>query len=141
MTASLTMVNWLAVVVAAMATFFLGALWYTAIFGGAWARLNGYTELKLAEIRKDKPPALFFTAMIVAYLLIASVVAMIARAAGVASAVDGALLGLLLWIGLALGIGITAYVASDKPVGVYAIDLSYQLIFLVMIGAIVGAWA
>ena len=33
-------INWLAVLVAGLAYFFLGALWYTALFGKKWQSYN-----------------------------------------------------------------------------------------------------
>jgi hypothetical protein len=140
MNLTLESINWLAVIVAALATFFLGGLWYTALFGKSWVRLHGYTEAQIAAMKQAKPPAVFFSVMIVSYLLVACIVAIIAGASGIESAVGGATLGLLLWFGFALAIGLTSYIASDKPFGVYAIDLSYQFVFLIMTGAIIGAW-
>lgn len=61
-------------------------------------------------------------------------------AIGVASLSDGVLLGFLLWLGVALPIGITAWIASNRPFGAFAIDFAYQLVFLLMVGAILGAW-
>jgi len=47
-------INYWAVLVAALATFMLGGLWYTALFGKAWARLSGYSDAKLAEISRSR---------------------------------------------------------------------------------------
>ena len=49
-------INYLAVLVAALATFFLGALWYSPIlFAKAWMRAHDYTPEKLHQMKK-KPP-------------------------------------------------------------------------------------
>ena len=70
-----------------------------------------------------------------------AVIAVLASAAGIASWTDGLVLGLLLWLGFAAAIGLTAWVASDRPLGGYAIDWGYQLVFLPMMGAIIGTTA
>jgi len=140
MTVDLSGLNWWAVLVAGFATFFLGAVWYMALFGKLWQRLHGYSEEKVRAMQKARPPAVFFGVMIASYLVLALIVAVIARAAGVSSAGAGATLGLLLWVGPALAIGATAWIASDKPVGAFAIDWAYQLVFLVMMGVIIGGW-
>jgi hypothetical protein len=133
-------VNWWAVLVAAVATFFLGALWYTALFGKLWVRLNGYTDEQVKQMQKDRPPPVFFGTMIASYLLLALVVAVLVGSCNISSARDGAALGFLLWLGVAVCIGLTSWVASSKRFGVYAIDLTYQLVFLIMTGAILGGW-
>lgn len=133
-------INWWAVLVAAVATFFLGGLWYGALFKEAWVRLHGYTPEKVKAMQARHPPPLFFSVMLAAYLVVAAVIAVLASAAGIASWTDGLVLGLLLWLGFAAAIGLTAWVASDRPLGGYAIDWGYQLVFLPMMGAIIGAW-
>lgn len=133
-------VNWLAVLVAAVATFLLGGLWYTALFGKLWQRLNGYSEEKVKAMQKARPPQVFFSVMFACYLVLAAVIAVLFASFGIASAGAGATVGLLLWVGPAAAIGVTAWLANDKPFGVYAIDLAYQFTFLVMMGAILGGW-
>ena len=34
----------------------------------------------------------------------------------------------------------TRHISVDEPLGLYLIDQSYQLLFLVIMGAILGAW-
>src|SRR2546421_7999715 len=133
-------VNGLAVLVAGAATFFLGGLWYQALFGKLWKKLHGFSDEELRALQAKRPPALFFGGMIVAYLLLAAVMALILGALGPHGWRGGAVLGLLLWLGPALAIGFTAWLASDKHIGIFVIDWAYQLCFLVMMGAILGGW-
>ena len=46
-------INYPAVVVAALAGFFLGWLWYMPLFGKAWREARGITEQMAAEGQKD----------------------------------------------------------------------------------------
>lgn len=133
-------VNVWAVLVAGMATFFLGGAWYTALFGKAWVRLHGYTPEQVAAMQKARPPHVFFSVMVVSYLVLAYIIAVLAAWAGVGSVGGGVMLGLLLWIGPAMCIGATAFIASNKPLGAFAIDWAYQFVFLLMMGAIIGGW-
>ena len=133
-------VRWLHVVVAALATFLLGGLWYTALFGKLWQRLHGYSDEKLEEMRKLHPPPVFFGVMLFSYLLLALVCELCFRALAIDTALEGAQFGFLLWLGVAFAIGLTAWIASDKPFGACALDLAYQLAFLVMTGAILAGW-
>lgn len=132
--------NYWAVTVAAVATFMLGSLWYTALFGKLWQRLHGYSDEKVKAMQQARLPAVFFSVMLVSYFVLALAVGVVFSLAGIQSAVGGAALGLTLWLGLSAAIGATEHVASDRPIGVYLIDRSYQLLSLVMIGVIIGTW-
>lgn len=140
MTFSLESVNWLAVAVAAVATFFLGGLWYQALFGKLWVKLHGYSEEKVTQMRAAKPPTLFFGGMVAAYFLLAVVLSVFINATATTTWSGGAMLGFLLWLGPAMAMGFTAWLASDRVIGVFILDWAYQLVFLVMMGAILGAW-
>ena len=139
MTLNFESVNWLAVGVAAIATFFLGGFWYTAL-SKPWQRLHGYTDEQVAAMKKLRPPAVFFGGMIVSYVVLAAVLGVLFATFGISSLSAGLTVGLLLWLGIAAPIGITAWIASNKPFGAIGIDLAYQLTFLLMVGAILGAW-
>lgn len=136
---NLATIHWLAVAVAAIATFFLGGFWYT-VFAKPWVRLHGYTPEQVAEMKRLRPPAVFFGGMIVCYFILAIVMAVLLQNLSSPGVGGGIVLGLLLWIGVAVPIGITGWLASAKPLAVYGIDLGYQMVFLVAGGAILGAW-
>ncbi|MFN0136181.1 MAG: DUF1761 domain-containing protein [Phycisphaerae bacterium] len=131
--------NYAAIAVAGFAAFFLGGIWYTAL-AGPWTRMNGFTPEKAEQMKKDRPPQLFFGGMIGSYLVLALIVAIVAQLAGVTTLGSGIMLGLLLWVGPAACIGLTNWIASDKPIGVFFIDAAYQFVYLLLMGAIVGAW-
>jgi hypothetical protein len=131
--------NLLALLVAVVATFAIGALWYSPLlFGNMWVRAHGYSPERLERMKKGAPRAYGFS--FVAFLVMAHVFAFLAMRVGVGSALGGAKLGLTLWVGFALTIGLTAWVYSDKPVTTYLIDAGYQLVYLLIMGAIIGGW-
>lgn len=133
-------INWMAVAASAVATFFLGAVWYTALFGRAWREAHGYSEEQMKRMQARRPMPVFFGMMLVAYIVLAVVVALLADLVGARSAAAGATLGALLWLGPAAGIGVTEHISSDRPWRAYWIDRSFQLIYLVMMGVILAAW-
>ena len=49
-------INYWAVLVAAVATFLLGAVWYTVLFGSQRRQLLGYTEEQLKQMEQAAPP-------------------------------------------------------------------------------------
>src|SRR2546421_7586979 len=95
-------VNWLAVLVAGAATFFLGGVWYQALFGKLWKKLHGFTDEQVKALHAKRPPALFFGGMLVAYLVLAAVMALLMGACHIERWQDGVAFGLMLWLGPAL---------------------------------------
>ncbi len=57
-----------------------------------------------------------------------------------ASAVQGAVLGLLIWVGVSATSGAAKNAACDKPLSAYLIDCGHELAALVVMGVIIGAW-
>ena len=44
------------------------------------------------------------------------------------------------WLGFAATIGMTAHLFSDRKLSAYLIDVAYQLVYMLAMGAILGAW-
>lgn len=140
MTVAWDQVNYWAAVVAGLAAMVLGMVWYGGPLGKLWVRLNGYTEEEVKQMQAARPPIIFLGGMLLSYQVLALVFAVLAVMARVQSPLDGVLLGVMLWVGLAATIGYTAHLASNKHIGVYVLDASYQLVFLIAMGAIIGSW-
>ncbi|HEY3245366.1 MAG TPA: DUF1761 domain-containing protein [Phycisphaerae bacterium] len=139
-TFDLAKINWLAVFTAALATFFLGAVWYQALFGNLWKRLHGYTHEQLRAMQAKRPPLVFFGGMIGAYLLLAFVMALLVTAFNVTGIAGGLALGLLLWLGPTSAVAFTGWLAADKAIGTYGLDAAYQFVYMAMIGVILAVW-
>ena len=139
MTLMYTPLNPLAIVAAVVATFALGALWYSPLlFGNMWVRAHGYAGERLERMKKAAPRA--YGVSFVAFFVLAGVLAFLAGRVGVGTALGGMRLGFAVWVGFAATIGLTAWVYSDKPFATYLIDAGYQLAYLLLMGAIIGAW-
>jgi len=133
-------VNFLAVLVSALVAFLVGGAWYTALFGKFWVKLHGYTPEQVKEMQARRPPPVFFGGMFVSYLVLALVVALLLTGLQEKTLLAGVALGVLLWVGPAAAIAFTGHLAGDKPLAVYLIDVGCQLVYLVLMGAILGAW-
>jgi hypothetical protein len=132
-------VNWLAVVVAALAWFALGAGWYMAPpIARAWQRAGAI------EVPEDgKPNPMVFVLTLAAYLVAAAVTAMLAVAIGTSGVGAGAALGATVGVGYALtAAAITAiYDTKPEPFTWFWINGVFNLIGLTVVGAIIGAFA
>lgn len=60
--------------------------------------------------------------------------------AGATTAMQGASLGFLLWIGFLATLGLTAHMFSEKKISVYLLDAGYQLVYSVTMGIIIAVW-
>lgn len=129
----------LSTIVAALVAFAIGALWYSPIlFAKAWVRAHGYTPERVAAIQASA--ARTYTGTFVALLLMAGVLHIVLAHLGADSARDGAGWGFHLWLGIALPLGFIAHLYSDKSAAAFAIDAGYQLVYMTVMGAILGAW-
>lgn len=130
--------NWLAVIVAAVAYFALGGIWYAQpVFGRAWARASGI------EIPEGEAPGASFYVFPALVCLVATIAtAMLAEATGSDSVGNGIVLGLVVGVGYALAVSALGGVFDQKPnPGAWvAIVGGYHVVGLVIVGIIVSAW-
>jgi hypothetical protein len=138
MSIDLSQINVWAVLVAAIAAFLVGGVWYGALFAKPWVVLNKHSEQAVAEMQKKQGRnlAVFF----VAELVIAAMLAVLVANLGIATALGGLALGLLLWLGDRATIGLSRNVANDKPTGAFLIDTGYDLASVTVMSVIIGAW-
>lgn len=132
----LSLINWLAVVVAALSCFLLGGLWYSPLlFGKAWQRANGFTDEQLKQGNMAKIFGFSFL-----FALIMSVnLALFLAAPGITMAF-GATAGFLAGFGWsAMSIGIMA-LFERRPWPYLFINGGYAIVALVIMGTIIGAW-
>ncbi len=132
-------INYLAVAVAAIGTFFIGGAWYSALFRSAWVKAHGFTDEQVKTLEAKHSPPLFFGGMLVCYFVMALVIALIFHAGGINTAKAGLFWGGLLWL-VHSSLKMTDHLASGKPFAAFGIDASFQLIALLLTGAIVGGW-
>lgn len=132
--------HWPVILGAALAAWLIGALWYSPLlFARAWVKAHGHTPEKLAAMRANAGKA--YAGSFLAFVLIAYVLHLFLHRLGVTSASAGVVWAFHAWLGFALPIGFTANLYSDKPIATFIIDAGYQLLYLVVMGAILGRWA
>lgn len=140
MNIDMSQVNWLAVLVAGVAAFMLGGAWYSALFGKLWMRLQGWSDEKVAEMKKTMSPGKFLGGMMACCLVLAVAVEFLVVALNLTTATAGACLGSILWLGPAGANAMMVHIASHRRMGLYLIDAGYQFVCLVTQGMILAAW-
>jgi len=129
-------VNFFAIGVSVIAVILIGALWYSPLlFGDAWLKGHGYTTDHMKEIAGRN---LLFS--LISYAVMASVLSVLCSYAGVSSYSHGALMGALVWVGFLATLGMTAHLVLDRPWSIYFIDVGYQFVYSITMGAIIGGW-
>ena len=128
--------NYAAIVVAAVAYWLLGAVWYGVLFSKPWMEL----EHMSMEQAKSMNPVLPYVITLLLNLLIAYVVAQICVWRNANTVGRGAAVGVLLWVGIVGPLTFTTYMYEMRPHLLFAINEFYPLAGLVLMGAILGAW-
>jgi Protein of unknown function (DUF1761) len=132
--------NWLAVLVAALAYFVLGGIWYAPpVFGKAWMAAAGYAEPADGE----GPGSAIYIAPLIGDIIAAIAVGMLAAASGSDTMSEGIVLGLVTGIGVAgVVVGTTAVFESNKPSASRWgwITGLYHALGFVLMAVIVSVW-
>ena len=132
-------INYLAVIVAGLANWLLGALWYGPLFGNKWLQLMGWDQAKVAAVQQQGVAKSMIISFIGA-LLTALILAVIYARAGVQSWLDGLKIALYIWFGFVALIGMDTVIFEQRNYGLYQINSTYHLAGLLIAGAIIGAW-
>jgi hypothetical protein len=132
-------INILAVLASAVATFALGALWYSPLlFAKQWVAAHGFTPEKLEAMRKGSGPAYGVTFL--CWLLMSAALAVLTHRMGIRSVLGGLKLGALCWAGFAATVGLSGQMFSGRRLAVFLIDAGYQLASLLGMGVILAIW-
>jgi hypothetical protein len=129
-----TGVNWIAVVIAAVVGLVIGFVWYAPqVFGRRWAESAG---IELPGPGNVQPTV--YVLAVVSVLVTAYVLALLVKATGAASIIDGAVLGFLAWLGFVATWTLTGVIFERKPWMYWYLNAGQGLISLVVMGAILG---
>ena len=131
--------NCLAVVVAAIAYWLLGAVWFAVLFTKPWMQLEHIPPEQVAAM-KGAASAFPYIMSFVLNLIIAFVLAQLCAWRNATTAARGASLGVLLWIGLVGPVTYTTSMYEMRPLNLFLINEGYVLVGLFLMGAILGAW-
>lgn len=130
-------VNWVAVLVAAIVWFVLGAGWYIAPpIATRWARAGG---IEMPEGASPDPKVFVLT--LVVYFVVTLAVGMLAVATDTNSAGEGAVLGAVVGGVLVCAAAISAiYDQKPEPLNYFWINGVFNFVALIVVGVIIGVW-
>ena len=127
--------NWLALIAAAIANMILGFVYYhPRVLGTRWMALMGKSMADVASAGM----AYAYTA--VGALVAAFVVAQFIRWSDSYTALGGAFIGAVGWLGFTATATFADYLFSGRPWGLWSIQNGYQVLGFALMGAIIGVW-
>jgi hypothetical protein len=129
-------VNWLAVVVAALAKFAIGGVWYSPpAFGPRWGAIVGVTP-EAFKARMGRAMATDLLASVV----LAWVLANVLKFTGATGLIPGVRVSFFLWLGFVATPLLSTTMYEGRPVALFAINAGYWLVSMLLMGAVIGVW-
>ena len=127
-------VNWLAIIVAAVAAFGVGAIWYSPLlFTKAWIRESGVDE---ARARNATMPLLMGTSFLLVLLATFVFAAFLGPNVNVGSGALYGFLAGLFWVTGYLGVN---YLFEGRSFMLFLINGGYNVASFTVMGAVLGA--
>ena len=134
-------VNWISVLVAAVASMVVGMVWYSkTMFGGMWMQLSGRTEKDMQKAKQKGIGKIMFAAFIAA-LVTSWVLGWLVHYMNAMSWVDGVQVGFWLWLGFIVTVSLGGVLFEKRPVTAFLISIGYQLVAVLIFGAVLAVWA
>ncbi len=137
LTEILSSLNWLHVLVAAVAYFALGALWYSFLFKDQWIKLSG---VNMDDPNAKKGAAGVMVCSFVLILVQTIGIAVLERHFMTTGLISGLKMGIFVGAVFAATAISINYLYNMKPKMLYVIDCGYQIIGCGIAGAIMAAW-
>lgn len=135
-------VNYLAVILAAIAGMCIGFIWYgPVLFGRVWMKEMGYTDKSLAKAKKNMGGMYALSllgSLFMAYIL-SHVITFSMSYFGYAPVPTGLTTAFWMWLGFVAPVQMTEVLFGGKSWQLYKINTFYQLTSLLAMGWVLGA--
>jgi hypothetical protein len=129
-------VNYLAILVAAIANYVFATIWYAAIFGKLWKKLTGIADMKPVPMNIV---LVFIGSLVLSFVLCHSII--FGNAYFKISGLKGGLMGGFFgWIGYIAPVTLSTKLYENKPWRLWLLDNAFWLISLLIMGTILSAW-
>ena len=126
----------LAVALAALMPFVVGALWYAPFgFGRWWERAHGYDDPARKAVLMASAPRNYLASLVV-YVVLALVLRFFLYRLAASDASSSVRLAVLVWLGFVATIGLTTVVFALQPLSLWAIDAGFQLVYMCLMALI-----
>ena len=130
--------NWLAIIVAAIAYFALGAIWYSFLFKNAWIKHTG--------IKMDDPNAksgvagVMVTSFVTILITTIGIALFLTKANTPLSWMSGVKVGVVAGICFCFMAISNSYLYEQRPAGLHFINGGYNVVGCIIAGIILAVW-
>jgi hypothetical protein len=129
-----------AVIVAALAHYILGGLWYSPLlFGNKFLQVINWQPEKVTEIGNQSHAKELFIAFLLSLLLV-FILAHFVQYTKATTAMAGIQTALWLWLGFVATTQLPTVIFEQRPLGLFLINVGYQLVGCALAGAILAVW-
>lgn len=134
------MVNYIAVLVASIVLFLIRMLWYSPLlFGNLWMKSSGFSKKDIDKTKKKGMGKtmliVFITTVVMVYVL-----SYLLDILNYNDSISGAIIGFIVWLGFLATTGLGRVLWEGKTFSFFLINALHELVSLIVIGAILGAW-
>lgn len=132
----LNQLNYVAILVAAILYFVVGALWYSPLlFGKQWMAAVGFTD---EDVQGGS--AVIYLYPLLFYVIAAIVMALLVSALQITNVAEGIFLAGLGWLGFLLPSMGASMVFESRPTKLFLIYSGYHLVGFLILGIILTVW-
>ena len=134
-------VNYLAIIVAGIASMAVGFLWYGPIlFGKPWMKMMGYTEESMKKAQKEmgKTYTISFVLSLVTAYVLSHVMVLSQNFFHYSMLSTGLMTAFWMWLGFVMPVQATDTLFGGKRKKLVAINAGYQLASLLVMGVVIG---
>ncbi len=131
-------INYPAVLAAVIINMALGSVWYGPLFGKQWMKLTGRTKESMEKDKSDMPKVMGGMALLA--LVQALVLAAFVGYSGAVTVLSGAIVGFWAWLGFVFVTAMQDVLFEKKNNNLAGINLAYNLIALLINGAVLAVW-
>ena len=129
--------NWVAIVIAAIAQFIIGWVWYGPLFGKTWMSMMGMSQQSMSREGMGKTMTLTF----IGSLVTAAVLSMLVGWMGAKTLGAGIAAGFWAWLGFVATVTLGGVLFAKMSWDLYILNNAYQLVSLAVMGAILAKWS
>lgn len=131
-------VNYVAVLVAAIAAMVVGSAWYSPlVLGKQWMKARGIDP---GGMNGMKFPLGMMVQEFISTLVMAFVIAQFAAWVGAGGWLGGLVLGLWLWLGFVVTVMFGSTLWEKYPIGLFVINAGLRLVNIVLMAVIIASW-
>ncbi len=130
--------NFLSILVAALAGMAVGFFWFGPIFGKTWTKLSGFTKEDMEKAQAKgmgKTYALAFVVVLVMAWVLGIMISEFASSMG-----EALRIGFLGWLGFLVPSMANSYLWEGRPSKLVFINLGERLVTLLVMAAIISGW-